>query len=166
MQNSSSTQAYMFVFLLFIIDKHKQAELGQTQRTILNRGIVSNFFMHYIQHCFICLPSDSTMSEGAGIESITVATLALAARSDPTTRLDLSTLGQISSTLGLISSPLGQISCTLGQISFTIVSFSFKHFIAKVLRNISFQHCAETLTNSRQRQAWSFPNLKMYKIEV
>ncbi len=41
-------------------------------------------FMYVIQYCFICQPSDSTVSEDAGIEPSTVATLAL------TTRLDLS----------------------------------------------------------------------------
>jgi hypothetical protein len=33
-----------------------------------------------IQHCFICWPSDSTVSEDAGIEPSDVATLALTAR--------------------------------------------------------------------------------------
>jgi hypothetical protein len=33
--------------------------------------------MYFIQHCFICRPSDSTVSEDAGIEPRTVATLAL-----------------------------------------------------------------------------------------
>ncbi len=37
-------------------------------------------FMCVIQHCFICRPSDSTVSEDAGIEPRTVATLALTAR--------------------------------------------------------------------------------------
>jgi hypothetical protein len=37
-------------------------------------------FMYIIQHCFICRPSDSTLSEDAEIEARTVATLALAAR--------------------------------------------------------------------------------------
>ncbi len=37
-------------------------------------------FMYLIQHCFICRPSDSTVSEDAGIESRTVATSALTAR--------------------------------------------------------------------------------------
>ncbi len=53
-------------------------------------------FMYNIQHCFICRPSDSTVSEDAGIELRTVATTALAvrrsdhsARSHPQTRLDL-----------------------------------------------------------------------------
>jgi hypothetical protein len=32
------------------------------------------FVMYFIQHCFICLPSDSTVSEDAGIEPRTVAT--------------------------------------------------------------------------------------------
>jgi hypothetical protein len=38
------------------------------------------FFMYNIQHCFICRPSDSTVSEDAGIEPRTVATTALAVR--------------------------------------------------------------------------------------
>ena len=45
--------------------------------------------MYDIQHCFICRPSDSIVSVDAGIEPRTVATLALAVRSDSlTTRLD------------------------------------------------------------------------------
>ncbi len=42
-----------------------------------NRGI---FWVYCIQHCFICRPSDSTVSEVAGIEPRTVATSALAVR--------------------------------------------------------------------------------------
>jgi hypothetical protein len=42
-----------------------------------------------IQHCFICCPSDSTVSEDAGIEPRTVKTTALAARRALTTRLDI-----------------------------------------------------------------------------
>ncbi len=38
------------------------------------------FSMNSIQHCFICRPSDSTVSEDAGIEPRTVATSALAVR--------------------------------------------------------------------------------------
>ncbi len=38
------------------------------------------FFMYEIQHCFICRPSDSTVSEDAVIETETVATTALAVR--------------------------------------------------------------------------------------
>ncbi len=55
-----------------------------------------SLFMYGIQHCFICRPSDSTVSEDAGIEPRTVATTALAvrrsnqsARSHPQTQLDL-----------------------------------------------------------------------------
>jgi hypothetical protein len=36
--------------------------------------------MYFIQHCFTCRPSDSTVSEDAGIEPRTVATSALAVR--------------------------------------------------------------------------------------
>jgi hypothetical protein len=46
--------------------------------------------MYIVQHCFICRPSDSTVSEDAGIQPRTVATLALAVRrSTVSTRLDL-----------------------------------------------------------------------------
>ncbi len=38
------------------------------------------FFMFVIQHCFICRPSDSNVSEDAGIRLRTVMTLALTAR--------------------------------------------------------------------------------------
>ncbi len=40
----------------------------------------SNIFMFFIQHCSICRPSYSTVSEDAGIKSRTVATSALAVR--------------------------------------------------------------------------------------
>jgi hypothetical protein len=47
-------------------------------------------FLYYIQHCFICRPSDSTVPTDAGIEPRTVATGALAVRRTKlTTRLDL-----------------------------------------------------------------------------
>jgi hypothetical protein len=38
--------------------------------------------MYDIQHCFICRPSDSTLSEDAGIEprTVAIATMALAVR--------------------------------------------------------------------------------------
>ncbi len=38
------------------------------------------FLSYYIQHCFICRPSDSTVPTDAGIEPRTVATGALAVR--------------------------------------------------------------------------------------
>jgi hypothetical protein len=38
------------------------------------------FYVRYIQHCFICSPKDSAMSEDAGIEPRTVATTPLALR--------------------------------------------------------------------------------------
>jgi hypothetical protein len=44
-----------------------------------NLGGKSNF-MYFVQHGFICRPSDFTVSEDAGIEPRTVATLALANR--------------------------------------------------------------------------------------
>jgi hypothetical protein len=59
-------------------------------------GYLLRFFMHYIKHCFICRHSDYTVSGDAGIEPMTVATLALAVR-----RSNHS--GYISSTFGAIS---------------------------------------------------------------
>ncbi len=47
--------------------------------------------MYFIQHCFICRPSNFTVSEDAGIEPRTIAVRRsnLSARSYPQTRLDL-----------------------------------------------------------------------------
>jgi hypothetical protein len=53
-------------------------------------------FMYAINHFFICRPSYSTVSEYAGIEFRTVATLALTARpSNVITRLDIIKSGQL-----------------------------------------------------------------------
>jgi hypothetical protein len=43
-------------------------------------GGALSFFSYYIQHCFICRPSDSMVPTDAGIEPRTVATGALAVR--------------------------------------------------------------------------------------
>jgi hypothetical protein len=55
------------------------------------RGIffLSFFSQYFIQHCFICRTSESTVSENAGIEPRIVATTALAVRRSYTTRLNL-----------------------------------------------------------------------------
>ncbi len=52
-----------------------------------NRGIFWIFSVYCIQHCFICRPSDSTVTEDAGIEPRTVATSALAVRRTGNNRL-------------------------------------------------------------------------------
>jgi hypothetical protein len=54
--------------------------------------------MYCIQHCFICRPSDSTVSEDAGIESRTVATTALTVRRSNHSAESDPHLGKISST--------------------------------------------------------------------
>ncbi len=57
---------------------------------LLTGGFSWIFFMYFIQHCFVCCPSDFTLSEDAGIEPRAVATSAL--KSDAlTTRLFSST---------------------------------------------------------------------------
>ncbi len=43
-------------------------------------ALLFNFFLYYIQNCFICRPSDPTVPPDAGIEPRTVATGALAVR--------------------------------------------------------------------------------------
>ncbi len=59
-------------------------------------AVLAWFFMCFIQRCFICRPSDSNVSEDAGIKLRTVVTLALAARcsnhsakSHPLTRVNV-----------------------------------------------------------------------------
>jgi hypothetical protein len=54
------------------------------------------FFPYYIQHCFVCRPSDSTVPTDAGIEPRTVATRQSDAQ---TTRLDLTSLDKGRQTL-------------------------------------------------------------------
>ncbi len=56
---------------------------------IFNRGIFGIFFsscLYYIQHCFICRPSDFTVSENAGIE--------------PRTRIFMTSLAAVQRSLG------------------------------------------------------------------
>ncbi len=44
------------------------------------KNFMGDFFSYYIQHCFICRPSESSVPTDAGIEPWTVATGALAVR--------------------------------------------------------------------------------------
>ncbi len=53
--------------------------LESKQKFVL-KGDYLDFFMYNIQHCFICRPSDSTVSDDAGIGPRIVATTALAVR--------------------------------------------------------------------------------------
>jgi hypothetical protein len=61
------------------------------QRQIFNNtgGFFDFFSMYYIQHCFICRPSVSTVSEDAEVEPRTVAISALEVRRSNHYRLDL-----------------------------------------------------------------------------
>jgi hypothetical protein len=45
------------------------AQIFEHRNVILLTGEFLGLFMCIIQHCFICRPSDSTVSEDAGIES-------------------------------------------------------------------------------------------------
>ncbi len=78
--------------------------LTQEQR-LASKNIITgdfwDFLFYFIYHCFICRPLDSTVSEDAGIEPRTVATLALAGR-----RSDYSAIDLILSRLDLILSRL------------------------------------------------------------
>jgi hypothetical protein len=62
---------------------------SETEMKMIEKGIIKDFLTYFIQYCFICRPSDSTVSEDAGFKpSRTVATLAFYSDA-PTTRLDL-----------------------------------------------------------------------------
>jgi hypothetical protein len=67
--------AHFLIYLSFTLEKYMHL-------VALTRRFFWIFLcMYFIQHCFICrLPSDSTVSEDAGIEPRTVATSALAVR--------------------------------------------------------------------------------------
>jgi hypothetical protein len=66
---------------------------------------------YFIQHCFICLPSDSTVWEDAAIEPRTVATLALAFRRSNCTLLDFIKKGALST-----NEPPGPVTVQKAQI--------------------------------------------------
>jgi len=68
------------IFFNRAVPSQEQAVALESARKICSRGIFLNFFRYFIQHCFICRPSDSTVSEDAGIEPRTVANTALAVR--------------------------------------------------------------------------------------
>jgi hypothetical protein len=61
---------------------HAAVPLKSLIKKSFQRGNVFGCFlvMYVIQHCFICRPSDFTVSEDAGIEPRIVVTLALTAR--------------------------------------------------------------------------------------
>jgi hypothetical protein len=65
----------------YLVSKcHGSTTLGYPDQTLKGGFFGFFLFMYDIQHCFICHPSDSTVSEDAGIEPRTVATTALAVR--------------------------------------------------------------------------------------
>jgi hypothetical protein len=72
-----------FTKIIEIINNHNQVDV------ILTGGFFGFLCMYFIQDCFIFRPSDSTVSEDAGIKSRTVETSALAVRRSITTRLHL-----------------------------------------------------------------------------
>jgi hypothetical protein len=80
---------------------------------LITGGFWGIFSMYFIQHCFICRTSDSTVSEDAGMEHRTVATLALAVRSSNNSARSHPLIGQISSTrrdlIHLIDTTFSQI---------------------------------------------------------
>jgi hypothetical protein len=75
--------------------------------------------MYDIQHCFICSPSDSNVSEDAGIEPRTVATTVLAFRLSNNAAISHPQRGYISSKRGYISSIGGISHPQRGYISST-----------------------------------------------
>ncbi len=77
------------------------AKFGTCTVVSVNGKLGGIFFMFDIQHCLICRPSDSTVSEDAGIEPRTVATLWHWLSDALTTRLDLIHLLKLKCALSL-----------------------------------------------------------------
>jgi hypothetical protein len=78
---------HFFSTVKCVSTSHLFEEKGQVF-TVQKKGRLFGF-MYFIQHCFISRPSDSTVSEDAGIGPRTVATSALAVRRSIITRLDI-----------------------------------------------------------------------------
>jgi hypothetical protein len=51
----------------------RQQKSNSRSATLVKRGIFLKFLIDFIPHCFICRPSDTSLSEDAGIEFSTVA---------------------------------------------------------------------------------------------
>ncbi len=119
-----------------------------------------DFFSYFIQHCFICRPSDSTVPMDAGIEPRTVAAGASAVRRS-NTRLDLiRRLDPICSFLMLYDASL------LGSSSpFLFLSLLADYLIGR--RRFVLLHCNTGLLKrynynynvSLETLLWSFRNL-------
>ncbi len=62
------------------IIKESEKHINWKKFSKLTGGFLGFFSLYCIQNCFICRPSDSTVSEDAGTEPRTVATSALAVR--------------------------------------------------------------------------------------
>jgi hypothetical protein len=56
------------------------SNLLQTSKTVRSKREIFFISLYFIQNCFICRSSDSTVSEDAGIEPRAVVTLTLAIR--------------------------------------------------------------------------------------
>ncbi len=126
---------------------------------VWDAGTRTNLSQYFIQHCFICRPSASTVSENAGIQPRTVATTALAVRRSnysaiyyPQTRQYLiHKLGYISSTNLAISHPqtrlylihkLGNISSSIRlylihKLGYTWISSTIRLYLVHKLGHIS-----------------------------
>ncbi len=75
------TLLFVTVTILAECDVHHSKHEVLYNVNICTGGFLGFFYsMYCIQHCFICRPSDSTVSEDAGIEPRTVATSELTVR--------------------------------------------------------------------------------------
>jgi hypothetical protein len=117
--------------------------------------------MYCIQHCFICRPSDSTMSEDTGIEPRTVATSALAvrsskhsARSHPRSAISHPRSARSHPHSARSHPQLGQISSKLGYISFTVSARSHSIMTFKLFfpRYFTYKACQIQFDITKKKQ--------------
>ena len=90
----------------------------------------AGFFLVLVQHCFIRRPSDSTVSEDAGIEPWTVATSALAVRRSNHSANFIHNSTRFHPHSARSHPQFGQISSTFGDISSTSNMWQANHTIA------------------------------------
>ncbi len=65
---------YKNSFLSYFVGSTELYECMKHERNLCKQGGFFGMYRYFIQHCFICRPSESTVSEDAGIELRTVAT--------------------------------------------------------------------------------------------
>ncbi len=124
-------------------------------------GFFILFFMYFSKHCFICRPTDSTVSEDAGIEPRTVATSALIVRRSSHSATSHPHFGYISSTtrLHLIHNSATSHPCDARLIIQSAAEIEIDTFLCQKRRVQSWTRSWDLQSWFRIRPVWKVPGV-------